>query len=82
MVFEFVGPFLFASLYSSARPSLSSNRKMSLIIDLQEGVEKLSGGNDRCIPWKKILEYGGTVFQPGRRTAIDLKDKWRNMCKS
>lgn len=30
--------------------------------------------------WKKILEFGGGVFQKGR-TTIDLKDKWRNICR-
>ncbi|KAA8518209.1 hypothetical protein F0562_015683 [Nyssa sinensis] len=48
---------------------------------LKEGVRRFSSENDRSIPWKKILEFGGNVFQKGR-TTIDLKDKWRNICRS
>lgn len=44
-------------------------------------MQKLSNDHDKSIPWKKILEFGGNVFQKGR-TTIDLKDKWRNICKS
>jgi len=43
-------------------------------------VQKLTNPNDSNIPWKNILEFGGDVFRPDR-TTIDLKDKWRNMCK-
>lgn len=46
---------------------------------LKEGVQKFSNVNDKVVPWKKILDFGGTVFQG--RTAVDLKDKWRNICK-
>ncbi|KAI9392160.1 hypothetical protein POPTR_006G054401v4 [Populus trichocarpa] len=45
---------------------------------LKEGVQKFS--SDGKFPWKDILEYGSSVFLSGR-TTIDLKDKWRNMCK-
>ncbi|XP_022154231.1 uncharacterized protein LOC111021537 isoform X3 [Momordica charantia] len=50
---------------------------------LREGVRKFSSSVDRSptIPWKKILEFGSTVFLKGR-TSIDLKDKWRNLCRS
>lgn len=47
---------------------------------LKEGVHKFSRANDKIIPWTQILEFGESVFQKGR-TAIDLKDKWRNICK-
>ncbi|KAM3738376.1 hypothetical protein ACB098_09G126200 [Castanea mollissima] len=47
---------------------------------LKEGVQKFTNPNDSNIPWKNILEFGGNVFQSDR-TTIDLKDKWRNMCK-
>ncbi|MFS7934259.1 putative transcription factor MYB-HB-like family [Helianthus anomalus] len=47
---------------------------------LKEGVERYSSGNNAKIPWKEILDFGHNVFHKGR-TAIDLKDKWRNMCK-
>lgn len=47
---------------------------------LKKGVQKFASVDDRIIPWKKILEFGSSVFFGGR-TAIDLKDKWRNMCK-
>lgn len=47
---------------------------------LKEGVEKLSNHQDFSIPWKAILEFGAGVFEKGR-TTVDLKDKWRNMCK-
>ncbi|XP_041026503.1 uncharacterized protein LOC121266761 [Juglans microcarpa x Juglans regia] len=47
---------------------------------LKEGVENFSNTNDRNIPWKKILEFGGNVFLR-IRTTVDLKDKWRNLCK-
>lgn len=45
---------------------------------LKEGVQKFA--SDGKYPWKDILEYGSSVFSNGR-TTIDLKDKWRNMCK-
>ncbi|XP_062115243.1 uncharacterized protein LOC133829555 isoform X2 [Humulus lupulus] len=44
---------------------------------LKEGVQIFS--DRRKIPWRKILE-SSSVFQKGR-TAVDLKDKWKNMCK-
>ncbi|XP_043816158.1 uncharacterized protein LOC110622911 isoform X2 [Manihot esculenta] len=47
---------------------------------LKEGVQKFSNVGERAIPWKKILEYGSSVFLNGR-TTVDLKDKWRNICK-
>lgn len=47
---------------------------------LKEGVQKFYSAHDRNIPWKKILEFGAEIFLKGR-TAIDLKDKWRNLCK-
>ncbi|KAH7844464.1 hypothetical protein Vadar_028284 [Vaccinium darrowii] len=47
---------------------------------LKEGIKKFSSIQDRNIPWKRILEFGSDVFQKGR-TTIDLKDKWRNICK-
>ncbi|XP_044494949.1 uncharacterized protein LOC123217927 isoform X2 [Mangifera indica] len=48
---------------------------------LKKGVRRFTTSvNDRNIPWKMILEFGSSVFLKGR-TAIDLKDKWRNMCK-
>lgn len=43
-------------------------------------MRKFSSIHDRNIPWKRILEFGSDVFQKGR-TTIDLKDKWRNICK-
>ncbi|KAK2653242.1 hypothetical protein Ddye_013098 [Dipteronia dyeriana] len=47
---------------------------------LKMGVKKFTRLDDRNIPWKKIMEFGSSVFLRGR-TTIDLKDKWRNMCK-
>ncbi|KAH6758477.1 hypothetical protein C2S51_018712 [Perilla frutescens var. frutescens] len=47
---------------------------------LQKGIHLFCSPNDRIIPWKKILEFGAETFQRSRRT-MDLKDKWRNMCK-
>nr|KAJ0190086.1 hypothetical protein LSAT_V11C800420780 [Lactuca sativa] len=47
---------------------------------LKEGVERYSSVNDKKIPWKEILDFGHKVFHKGR-TTIDLKDKWRNICK-
>lgn len=44
---------------------------------LKKGVEMFVQ-QDRTIPWKAILEYGGCVFKKGR-TAMNLKDKWKNM---
>lgn len=43
-------------------------------------MQKFSNVGERAIPWKKILEYGSSVFLNGR-TTVDLKDKWRNICK-
>ncbi|KAI4300761.1 hypothetical protein L6164_034099 [Bauhinia variegata] len=50
---------------------------------LREGVQKFSGVTtmERGIPWRKIFEFGSHVFLNGR-TTVDLKDKWRNMCKA
>ncbi|XP_076921267.1 uncharacterized protein LOC143582635 [Bidens hawaiensis] len=47
---------------------------------LKEGVERYSSGKNTKIPWKEILDFGHKVFNKGR-TTIDLKDKWRNICK-
>ncbi|WCJ20114.1 TRF-like 10 [Euphorbia peplus] len=46
---------------------------------LKEGVNEFFEANKR-MPWTKILEYGCSVFLSGR-TAMQLKDKWRNMEK-
>ncbi|KAI3454750.1 hypothetical protein Pfo_011413 [Paulownia fortunei] len=48
---------------------------------LKEGMRRFCSPHDRFIPWKKILEFGAAVFQESRST-IDLKDKWRNLCKA
>ncbi|KAI3463897.1 hypothetical protein Pfo_020560 [Paulownia fortunei] len=48
---------------------------------LKEGMRLLCSPHDKIIPWKKILEFGAGVFQQSRST-MDLKDKWRNMCKA
>ncbi|XP_049402291.1 uncharacterized protein LOC125866050 isoform X1 [Solanum stenotomum] len=45
---------------------------------LKEGLLRFSHFHDR---WKRILEFGGDVFQKGR-TSGDLKDKWRNISKA
>lgn len=37
--------------------------------------------HDKIIPWKRILECGAGAFQLSRST-MDLKDKWRNMCRA
>ncbi|KAK2995771.1 hypothetical protein RJ640_010747 [Escallonia rubra] len=47
---------------------------------LKEGFQMYSSLNEKSIPWKNILDYGEKVFQKGR-TPMDLKDKWRNICK-
>ncbi|KAK1366216.1 hypothetical protein POM88_041777 [Heracleum sosnowskyi] len=47
---------------------------------LKEGVRKFASNHDRLMPWKTILEFGGDIFV--NRTTIDLKDKWRNICKA
>ncbi|XP_024966874.1 uncharacterized protein LOC112506823 isoform X2 [Cynara cardunculus var. scolymus] len=47
---------------------------------LKEGVQRYSSVNNKGIPWKEILDFGCNVFHKGR-TPIDLKDKWRNVCK-
>ncbi|XP_076946955.1 uncharacterized protein LOC143618742 [Bidens hawaiensis] len=47
---------------------------------LKEGMEKFSSEDYKRIPWKKILDFGRDVFDKSR-TTIDLKDKWRNICK-
>ncbi|KAL8096715.1 uncharacterized protein LOC141692909 [Apium graveolens] len=46
---------------------------------LTAGVKRFASNHDKQVPWKMILEFGGAVFV--NRTAVDLKDKWRNMCK-
>ncbi|XP_063935565.1 uncharacterized protein LOC108227921 isoform X2 [Daucus carota subsp. sativus] len=47
---------------------------------LKEGVKRFASHHDGLMPWKTILEFGGDVFK--NRTAIDLKDKWRNISKA
>ncbi|KAI3750241.1 hypothetical protein L2E82_20874 [Cichorium intybus] len=47
---------------------------------LKEGVERYSNDDNKGIPWRDILEFGRDVFHKSR-TTIDLKDKWRNICK-
>jgi hypothetical protein len=47
---------------------------------MQEGVQKFSHDDHLAYPWTEILEFGVGRFQPGR-TAVDLKDKWRNLQK-
>ncbi|CAK9873107.1 unnamed protein product [Sphagnum jensenii] len=46
----------------------------------EEGVQKFSHDDHLAYPWKEILEFGVGRFQPGR-TAVDLKDKLRNLRK-
>lgn len=48
---------------------------------LKKGMLLFCSPHDKIIPWKKVLEFGEGKFQPCRST-IDLKDKWRNMCKA
>ncbi|GLT66354.1 hypothetical protein SLA2020_387220 [Shorea laevis] len=47
---------------------------------LREGVSKFSSTAGGNIPWKEILDLGSSVFL-NCRTSVDLKHKWRNMCK-
>ncbi|CAH9105582.1 unnamed protein product [Cuscuta epithymum] len=47
---------------------------------LKDAVEKYKTTKNRNMPWKEILELGADHFWKGR-TAVDLKDKWRNICK-
>ncbi|CAI9264158.1 unnamed protein product [Lactuca saligna] len=54
---------------------------MSEVEILKEGVQRFSSNNNsKGFPWKDILDFGGDVFHKSR-TTIDLKDKWRNLCK-
>ncbi|KAK6153458.1 hypothetical protein DH2020_013097 [Rehmannia glutinosa] len=48
---------------------------------LKEGMRLYCSPHDKTIQWKKILELGATIFHQSRST-MDLKDKWRNMCKA
>ncbi|KAK4427731.1 hypothetical protein Salat_1542100 [Sesamum alatum] len=48
---------------------------------LKEGMRLYCSPHDKIIPWKKILDFGANVFEQSR-TTMDLKDKWRNMCKA
>ncbi|KAI3819951.1 hypothetical protein L1987_13805 [Smallanthus sonchifolius] len=67
-------------------PTITLPRRRNLFWDkseeemLKEGVQRFSCTDDKRIPWKKILEFGRDEFDKSR-TAIDLKDKWRNICK-
>ncbi|KAD4584688.1 hypothetical protein E3N88_22289 [Mikania micrantha] len=69
--------------YSSA---ITLARRKNLFWDkseeeiLKEGVQRFCCANNKRIPWKKILDFGRDVFDKSR-TDIDLKDKWRNICK-
>lgn len=70
--------YTFPPIHQLRRKKLAWTAKEEEI--LKVGVQKFSNDHDKSIPWKKIMEFGGTVFQRGR-TTIDLKDKWRNICK-
>ncbi|XP_057791889.1 uncharacterized protein LOC131008837 [Salvia miltiorrhiza] len=48
---------------------------------LKEGMRVCCGPYDAKIPWTKILGHGEGIFHPSR-TTINLKDKWRNICKA
>ncbi|KAK9053616.1 hypothetical protein SSX86_024690 [Deinandra increscens subsp. villosa] len=67
-------------------PTITLARRMKLYWDkaeeemLKEGMQRFSCADDKRIPWTKILDFGRNVFDKSRNT-IDLKDKWRNMCK-
>lgn len=71
----------------SLRPSFHLSRRMrrpwtsAEEETLKEGVRRHFSPEDKNIPWKTILEFGAGVFQKGR-TAVDLKDKWRNISKA
>ncbi|KAL8232692.1 hypothetical protein R6Q57_002470 [Mikania cordata] len=67
-------------------PAITLARRKNLFWDkseeeiLKEGVQRFCCANNKRIPWKKILDFGRDVFDKSR-TDIDLKDKWRNICK-
>ncbi|MBA0587834.1 hypothetical protein Gorai_000955 [Gossypium raimondii] len=46
---------------------------------LKKGLQEIAN-EDGTVPWKRILEFGTNVFLMDR-TATDLKNKWRSMCK-
>ncbi|KAM7270538.1 hypothetical protein ACFE04_029752 [Oxalis oulophora] len=48
---------------------------------LKKGIEIFSGDENRAIPWREILLFGNSVFLK-LRTPVDLKDKWKNICKA
>ncbi|XVF31962.1 hypothetical protein REPUB_Repub17cG0040600 [Reevesia pubescens] len=45
---------------------------------LKEGVQRFSTTTNKNIPWRKILEFGHSVFHT-TRIPVDLKDKWKNI---
>lgn len=73
--------------FISSRPSSHLSRRMrrpwtsAEEKTLKEGVRRHFSPEDKNIPWKTILEFGAGIFQKGR-TAMDLKDKWRNISKA
>ncbi|XP_065847858.1 uncharacterized protein [Euphorbia lathyris] len=69
---QYVSPKKYQSITPNRVPWTVEEEQM-----LKEGVEKISVPGER-IPWKQILEYGSSVFWSGR-SAMQLKDKWRNM---
>ncbi|MBA0802777.1 hypothetical protein Gohar_013049, partial [Gossypium harknessii] len=44
----------------------------------QEGVHRFSLTMNKNIPWRKILEFGHSVFGTNR-LPVDLKDKWKKI---
>lgn len=64
---------------SSARKNMTCSNEVLLLL-LQEGVAKCKSIGQKNIAWREILEFGGDRFWRGR-TPMDLKDKWRNICK-
>ncbi|RVX09535.1 hypothetical protein CK203_012318 [Vitis vinifera] len=62
--------YTFPPIHQLRRKKLAWTAKEEEI--LKVGVQKFSNDHDKSIPWKKIMEFGGTVFQRGR-TTIDLK---------
>ncbi|KAL4341942.1 hypothetical protein GQ457_08G015960 [Hibiscus cannabinus] len=68
----------------SSPPTRQSRKRVPWTNDeeeiLRKGVEEFTSSHDGTIPWKRILEFGSQVF-PKDKTATDLKNKWRAMCK-
>lgn len=73
------------TVYVALTRGASGRRVRSLWSDVEvhalvSGIKRVWRPDQRDMDWTAVLRLYPTVF--GQRTALDLKDKWRNLVKS